>query len=173
MLVQADRVTFSGPLRERTPLPHRYLHHSALDPLVLRSRFHPSKRSIQVCAAGVRCFIDWSLRFAGLSNDIPVLARCIYLGQGYKRRTLHQCTCHVDRSRHTYPGPRYLCRRPPTAYDLESPDNKTGENCCQRHVPSGVLVRSISSLQRLALIDTKQHRCGEFDQASKTNQCRT
>ena len=127
--MKANLVSFPGPLRECTRLFRCYLHHPALDPAVLCSRFHPSKCSIQDCAAGVRWFIDWSLRVAGLPHDLSMLTHCIFLEQDHCRRVLHQCTRHVDRPRYTFLGLGYLCGRSPTAYDLESPDNKAGEDC--------------------------------------------
>lgn len=153
--MQADLVFFPGTLRERTPFSHCYLHHPAFDPLVLCSRFHPPRCSIQDCAAGVRRFIGWSLRVAGPSHDIPMLAHCIFLEQGHCGRALHQCTRHVDCSRHTFPGLEYLCCCTSAAYGLESPDNKTREDCCQRHVSSGVIVRLKFSPPKGALADRK------------------
>lgn len=147
--MQADGVIFPGPLCERTRLSDCHLHHPALDPPMLCSRFHPPRCSIQDCAAGVRWFVGWSLRVTSLSHDISMLAHCIFLEQSHRRRALHQCTRHVDCPRHSFPCLGYLCRRTPAAYDLESPDNKTGEDCCQRHVPSGVLVRSKYPCQKV------------------------
>lgn len=101
----------------------------------------------------MRGFIGWSLRVAGLPHDISMHAHCILLEQGHRRRALHQCARHVDCSGRSVPGLGYLCRRSAAAYDLESPDHKTREDCCQRHVPSGVIVRSEFILQKGALAD--------------------
>ena len=142
-----------GPLRERSPFSNHYLHYPAINTLILCPRLQPSGCPIQDCAAGVRCSIGWSLRVAGLSYDIPMLAHCICLEQGHCGRALHQCTRNVDCSRHFHFGLGYICRRTPTAYDLESPDNKSREDCGQRRVPFGVIVRWISSLRQGALAD--------------------
>ena len=95
----------------------------------------------------MRCFINWSLRIAGPSHDIPMLPNCIYLEQGHYRGALHQCTRDVDRSRHFFPALGHLCRRTPVAYDLESADHKTRKDCHQWRLPSGLIVRSIFSSQ--------------------------
>ena len=94
----------------------------------------------------MRWFVCWSLRVASLSHDLPMLAYRVFLEQSHRGRALHQCTCHVDRSRRFLLGIGYLRRRTAIAHDLESPDNKTGEDCYQRRVPSGVVVRSTFSL---------------------------
>lgn len=142
-----------GPLRKRTRLSNCYLHHPALGFLILCSRFHPPRCSFQDCAAAVRCFVGWSLGVAGPSYDIPMLTHCISLGQDHCGRALYQCTRHVDRSGPSYIGLGYLYRRTPAAYGLESADNRTGEDCCQRHVPSRVLVPSKFPLQKWSFAD--------------------
>ena len=80
---------FPGPLRERNHFSNHYLHYSALDTPVLCPCFYPSEWSVQDSAAAVRWFVNWSLRIAGLSHGIPMLARCIYLEQGHCGRALH------------------------------------------------------------------------------------
>ena len=141
-----------GSLRERASVPHRYLHSSALVSSILCSRFHPPRSPVQDCAAGVCWLIDWSLHFAGVSHDIPMLADCICLEQGNLGRALHQYTRHVDRSRPSDLGRRCVYRRTPVAYDLETPDNESGEDCHQRPIPFGVIVRFMFSQPEVFLL---------------------
>ena len=145
----AYRIINPGPLCGRTPLSDYDLHH--LNTLVLRPCLHPPRCPVQDCPAVVRWFIDWSLRFAGLSHNIPVLAYCIFLEQGHRGRALHQCTRTIHCSRHIFPCPGHLCRRTPTAYDLEASNNQTREGCDQRSLPSRFFVRSIFTSQKEGL----------------------
>ena len=103
----------------------------------------------------MRYFVNWSLRIAGPSHDIPMLPNCIYLEQGHCRGALHQRTRDVDRSRHIFPGLGHLCRRTPFAYDLEPPDHKTRKDCHQRRLPFGIIVRSIFSPPQTPWLTTR------------------
>lgn len=75
-----------------------------------------------------------------------MLANCICLEQGNLGRALPQYTRLLDRSRYSDLGHRCVYRCAPIAYDLETPDNESGEDCHQRPIPFGVIVRLMFSL---------------------------
>ena len=144
--MKADRVTVIGSLRECDSFSNCNLHYPAFDTLVLCPRFLSPQCSIQDGAAVMCCSIDWCLRIASLTHNIPMLTYCVYLEQGNRRRALHQCARDVDCTGYIFLGLGHLCRRTPIAYDLASPNYKTREGCDQRCVPTGVIVRSILAL---------------------------